>query len=77
VVKNETYEVINNGVIVSLTNNSVWTVTGTSYLSVLTIDASSSVAAPSAKTVTMTVDGVSTAIEAGETYTGEITLTVA
>lgn len=76
VVKNEAYEVINNGVIVSLTNNSVWTVTGTSYLSALTLDSSSSVAAPSGKTVTMTVDGVSTAVKPAETYTGEITLTV-
>ncbi|MGD0555150.1 MAG: hypothetical protein ABSA93_09250 [Streptosporangiaceae bacterium] len=77
VVKNEAYEVINNGVIVSLANSSVWTVTGTSYLSVLTLDSSSSVAAPSGKTVTMTVGGTTTTIKAGETYTGEITLTVA
>jgi len=77
VVKNEAQAVINNGVIVLLTSNSVWTVTGTSYLSVLTIDSSSSVAAPSGKTLTMTVNGTTTAIEAGETYSGEITITVA
>jgi hypothetical protein len=76
VVTNEAYEVINNGVIVSLANSSVWTVTGTSYLSVLTLDSSSSVAPPSGKTITMTVDGTTTTIKAGETYTGEITLTV-
>jgi hypothetical protein len=69
-VSNEAYEVINNGVIVSLTNNSAWTVTGTSYLSVLTLDASSRVRA------TMTVNGTATTITPGTTYTGNITLTV-
>jgi hypothetical protein len=77
VVSNEVYEVINNGVLVSLTNNSAWTVTGTSYLSVLTVDASSSIAAPGGKTVAMTVDGKATTITPGTTYSGAITLTVA
>lgn len=61
---------VNNGVIVSLTNGSVWTVTGDSFLTSLTLDESSSVVGAS-----MTVNGVDTPIKAGS-YTGEIVLTV-
>lgn len=61
---------VNNGVIVSLTNGSVWTVTGDSFLTSLTLDASSSIVGAS-----MTVNGVDTPIKAGS-YTGDIVLTV-
>jgi hypothetical protein len=69
--------VVNNGVIVTLEKGSTWTVTGTSYLSKLTIAEGSNISAPSAQTLTMTVDGGDpiTDIATG-TYTGNIVLTV-
>ena len=76
-VSNTAQPAINNGVIVSLTGGSRWTVTGTSYLSALSIDASSSVSGPGRKQVTMTVDGTATKIEPGGSYTGAIVLSVA
>jgi hypothetical protein len=76
-VTNTAQAVVNNGVIVSLANGAVWTVTGTSYLSALDIAADASVTAPSGKTVSMTVDGTATAVKAGGSYSGAITLTVA
>ena len=76
-VSNTPQAAINNGAIVSLASGSQWTVTGTSYITSLTLDATSSVAAKGlGKSVTMTVDGVKTAIKAGSTYTGAIVLTV-
>ncbi|WP_460065257.1 hypothetical protein [Streptomyces sp. YKOK-I1] len=75
-VTNTVGPVVNNGVLVTLTSGSVWTVTGTSYLSVLTLDADSSVTAPDGGTVTMTVDGTPTEPEPGRTYRGAITLSV-
>jgi len=69
--------VINNGVIVALTGGSRWAVTGTSYLSALSLDASSSVSGPGRKQGTMTVDGTATEIAPGGSYTGAIVLTVA
>jgi hypothetical protein len=76
-VSNVAQPAINNGVIVALTGGSRWTVTGTSYLTALSLDASSSVGGPGRKQVTMTVDGTATAIEPGGSYTGAIVLTVA
>jgi hypothetical protein len=68
---------VNNGVIVNLSNGSRWTVTGTSYLTKLVIEKGSSVAAPSGRTLTMTVDGGQpvTNITTGE-YKGSIVLMV-
>ena len=67
---------VNNGVIVTLTSGSKWTVTGTSYLTRLVIEKGSSVAAPSGRKLTMADDGNPiTNITAG-TYTGNIVLTV-
>ncbi len=74
-VTNVVYPIINNGVIVNLNSGSRWTVTGTSYLSKLVVAADAAVTAPVGHTVTMTVDGVSTAIVPGSTYTGSIVLT--
>ena len=75
-VSNTPQPAINNGVIVSLADRSTWTVTGTSYLTALSLDATSSVAAPGGGHVTMTVDGTPTAITPGASYTGAIVVTV-
>ncbi|MFJ9566761.1 hypothetical protein ACIRQQ_42840 [Streptomyces fuscichromogenes] len=75
-VTNTPSAVVNNGVLVTLGAGSTWTVTGTSYLSALTLASTASVVAPSGKTVTLTVDGTATAITAGKSYTGALTLTV-
>jgi hypothetical protein len=66
---------VNNGVIVTLTNGSRWTVTGTSYLTGLTIEEGSTITAPKGNKVTMTVDGVAKTVEPGG-YKGKIVLTV-
>lgn len=76
VVSNEAYEVINNGVIVSLASGSSWTVSGTSYLSKLVIDSSSVVKPPPGKSLTLTVNGSAATLTPGTTYTGALTLTV-
>lgn len=52
------------------------TVTGTSYLTKLTLAADAVVEAPGGKKPTMTVDGTVTAVAAGQTYAGAITPTV-
>jgi hypothetical protein len=69
------HEPLNNGVILSFDKNSVWTVAGTSYLTLLTVDKGAVIKAPTGKTLTMTVNGVKKSIEAG-TYKGKIILTV-
>lgn len=73
-VTNTPCPAVNNGVIVSMTG-STWTVTGTSYLTGLTIGEGSSVTAPEGYRATMTVDGASKEIKAG-TYRGDIIITV-
>lgn len=64
---------VNNGVIVSL-NKSAWTVTGTSYLSSLTIGEGSSVTGPNGAALTLTVDGIAQPLKAGTTYRGKVVL---
>lgn len=76
-VTNTPAPVVNNGVIVDLQAGSSWTVTGTSYLSSLTIRTGASIQAPSGHTLTMTVDGVATPISPGRTYAGAIVVTPA
>ncbi len=76
-VTNAPAPVINNGVIVNLTNGSRWTVTGASYLSKLTVGAGAAVTAPAGHTLSMTVNGTPTTIVPGSTYTGAITLSEA
>jgi len=66
---------VNNGVVVVLANGSVWTVTGTSYITSLTIGEGCSVVAPEGKKLTLKVDGKKKKTEAG-TYTGQIELIV-
>jgi len=67
---------VNNGVIVNLTNGSKWTVTGTSYLTKLALDGSSSVTAPTGSSISMTVNGSMMDIKPGQIYTGAIVVSV-
>ncbi|MFC1440311.1 hypothetical protein ABUW04_18820 [Streptacidiphilus sp. N1-10] len=71
-VTNTPAAAVNNGVVVSLAAGSRWTVTGTSYLTSLTLAADAVVTAPRGRQVTMTVDGTTTAIAAGASYSGAI-----
>jgi hypothetical protein len=73
-VTNTARPAINNGVIVTLTGGSNWTVTGTSYLTALTLDATSAVTGSRGGNVTMTVNGTPTAVTPGGSYTGAIVL---
>ena len=75
VVTNTAHEPINNGVIVSLTNGSTWTVTGTSYLTSLTIDNGSTITAAKGYQATMTVDGMEKVVGPG-VYKGLIVIKV-
>jgi hypothetical protein len=67
---------VNNGVIVTLTNGSIWTVTGTSYLTKLVIEEGSSVTAPPGHMLMVTDDGNSILNITTGTYTGNIVFTV-
>ena len=75
-VTNTPSEAVNNGVIVSLTNGSEWTVTGTCCLTSLTVENGSAVTAPAGYSLTMWVDDIETEIEPDITYTGTIVLEV-
>jgi len=75
-VSNVAQAAVNNGVIVSLTDHSTWTVTGTSYLTALALDATCAVSGEHGKKVTMTVDGTPTAITPNASYSGAIVLTL-
>ncbi|MFD8719314.1 hypothetical protein ACFV2H_15240 [Streptomyces sp. NPDC059629] len=77
IVTNTVQAAVNNGVVVQLNSGSTWTVTGTSHLTSLTVAADAAVKAPRGRTVKLAVDGTETAITAGSTYTGALTLTVA
>ena len=68
-VLNTAQPVVNNGVIVTLKQGSVWNVAGTSYLSALTIEEGASLVG------TLTVDGKDVDAVPG-TYTGAITVTL-
>jgi hypothetical protein len=65
---------VNNGAIVSL-SGSTWTVTGTSYLTAMTISEDSAVKAPAGHKVSMKVNGSEMPVKAGS-YTGNIVLSV-
>ena len=64
---------VNNGVVLSLDQDSVWTVTGTSYLTALTLAEGAKVTGVDGRPLTMLVDGAETPIAPG-TYTGKIAL---
>jgi len=63
------------GVSVSLDAHSKWIVDKTSYLTSLTVSKGAVITAPQGYILTMTLDGIKTAINAGE-YKGKIMLTV-
>lgn len=75
-VLNTQYYHGNNKVAVNLTDGAVWTVTGESVITSLTIDAASSVVAPRGKALAMTVDGAATELVAGKSYSGVIVITL-
>ncbi|MPY34400.1 DUF4175 domain-containing protein [Streptomyces adustus] len=77
IVTNTVRAAVNNGAVVRLNSGSVWTVTGTSYLTSIALAADAAVKAPRGKRLTVTVDGTATVLEPGTTHTGAITLTVA
>lgn len=67
-----------NGTHMALANGSVWTVTGTSTLSSLTVDSSSSIIGAGGSPVGITVDGARVSLEkiiGAGTVSGEITIT--
>lgn len=66
---------VNNGVIVDLDENSIWTVTGTSYITALTLAPGAKLLPPEGKHLIMQVDGVETAILPGN-YQGAIVITL-
>jgi hypothetical protein len=70
------HEPVNNGVIVEFDKDCIWTITGTSYLTSLTIAKGTVIKAPEGKNLTMTINGVKKAIAPG-TYKGIIALVVA
>ena len=75
-VTNTPSAAINNGVIVNLEGQSTWKVASTSYLSSLTVGNFASVIGAGGKSLTMTVNGTPTTIQPGQTYTGDIELSV-
>jgi hypothetical protein len=76
-VTNTAQPAVNNGVIVALTKGSTWTVTGKSYLTALSLDATSAVTGPAGGKVTVTVNGTAVTVTPGAKYTGAIVVTPA
>lgn len=74
-VTNVASPAVNNGAIVAM-SSSTWTLTGTSYLTSLTLDADSVIDGVDDQAVVMTVDGVVTDITPGGSWTGNIALTL-
>ena len=72
-LRNTAAPTVNNPVYLTLKNGSTWIATGTSYISRLVIDETSSITAAQGN-VTMTVNGVITPIKAGK-YEGKIVIT--
>lgn len=73
-IVNEPSKAINNGVIVSLRDSSIWEVAGASYITSLSVDTTSSVSAPSGYKPVLYVNNELTQIIPGSTYTGFIML---
>ena len=68
---------INNGVVVTLDNDSTWIVTETCYLTGLHLGDYSIMKPQEGHTIKMTVDGQETELCQGGNYTGKIVLTIA
>ena len=66
---------VNNGVVVSLDSGSAWTLTGTCYITGLTLADGAVLKAAGGKRLSMTVDGVETPVQSGA-YIGKIALSV-
>lgn len=66
---------VNNGVVIIMDKDSVWTLTKTCYVTALNLVQGAKVQTVDGKTLTMTVNGVKMPIAAGE-YSGKIALTV-
>ena len=66
---------VNNGVVVSLDSGSAWTLTGTCYITGLTLADGAVLKAAGGKRLSMTVDGVETPVQSGA-YIGKIILSV-
>ena len=66
---------VNNGVLVALDEKSIWTVTGDSYITSLTLAEGAVVKAPEGKKLEVTVDGKAAELAAG-TITGKIHIAV-
>lgn len=64
---------VNNGVIVKLSGGSIWTVTGTSYLTSLSIEPGAMLKAPDGMSLVITVDGEAKSAVSGE-YFGNIVI---
>lgn len=76
-VTNTISSAVNNGALVELTDGAEWIVTGSCYLTGLTVSADSTVTAADGMSLTMLVDGVITELTAGQSYSGSIVLVVA
>lgn len=74
-VSNTPCPAINNGVIVFLDADSVWTVTGTSYLTKLSLAKGATLTAPAGYNAILTLDGVKKEIKDGE-YQGDIVVSI-
>lgn len=72
-VRQEAAPTVNNGVLLTLDGASKWNVTGTSYITKLTLAEGAVIAAADGGAVRMTVDGVETPVAPGE-YTGRIVI---
>ena len=66
---------VNNGVLVALDEKSIWTVTGDSYITSLTLAEGAVVKAPEGKELEVTVDGKAAELASG-TITGKIHIAV-
>lgn len=75
-VTNTAAAAVNNGVVVTLTNKSVWTVNGTCYLTCLAIGKGCSVVAAEGKKLTMKVNGKKMKKISAGTYKGKIELDI-
>ena len=64
-----------HGVNLTLSSGSVWTVTGKSTLTALTIENGAEIASATGSPLRMTVDGAETAVKPGE-YKGRIEISV-
>lgn len=67
---------INNGVVVTVDTNSTWVVTGTSYITGLSLGEYALVKAPAGKKLSVTVDGKEIQLSQGQSYRGKIVLSV-